>query len=237
MGKKTLKTKKPKAKKPLKKKAPIKRRGLFDTFESVPKIRQGESLRFRDTNGRLTKFDGRKKLIAEIWIGNKRTNRVLNRTKKKQPVPQKFASNAMKKRILFSRVSKQGPRKTSEPKSKKFKIDSRFTIADNIEAKCPEIADDTVAYTKRGNGTYATIELTLKTTYGENFYEVISAALKTTSKQYVFLELARMIIHRLYRNEQRASNKDISPLGRRARYVRSFAVKITWDETKRLQEV
>lgn len=214
------------------------RKGLFDTFENVKGVRQGESLRFRDKNGRLTKFDGRKKLIAEIWLNNKRTNRVLNKTKKGQPVPQKFDARLTKKRQLFLRNAKQGPRKASEPKSKKISIDARFTIADNIEAKVPEMLSDTVKYTKRGNGSYITIELTLKNkSTGENFYEVINAVIKSTKHSNIALDLARLIIHRLYRNEMRASSLKLSPIGRRGDYVRSFQAKFTWDETKSLKDL
>lgn len=223
------------AKKTLKKR-PRQRKGLFDKFENVKTVTQNESLRFRDSKGRLVKFDGRKNLIAEVWLGNKRTNRVLNKTKKGQPVPQKFASNAMKKRIHFLEHVKKGPRVATEPKSKNISIDSRFTIVDNVDAKLPEIVNDTLIFSKRGNGSYVTVELTLKKS-GENIHEVITAVIKSTKKDYISLELARLIVHRLYRNEQRASNMKISPMGNRAAYVRSFKARFTWDETKRLKEL
>lgn len=222
MAKKTLKNKRP-------------RKGLFDTFESVKNIKQGETLRFRDSNGRLTKFDGRKKLIAEIWLGNKRTNRVLNKTKKKQPVPAKFSSKQIKKKQLAAKVARQGPRVSAEIKSKTFKIDARFTIADNIEAKCPEVGIDTVIFSKRGNGSYIRITLKLKDENAEFFYEYIAMVSREYTRQKVFDEIARVIIGRLYSNKMRASSIKMSTqLGDRGRYVRSIETTISWEETKRL---
>lgn len=210
------------------------KKGLFDKFENVKSVRQKESLRFRDTKGRMVKFDARKKLVAEIWLDGKKTNRVLNRTHKGRPIPEKLPSRLTKKRLLFLRNAKQGPRLASIPVSKSISIDSRFTITDNIEAKCPEILDDTIKYTRRGNGSYVTIEITLKKD-GESIYEVVNWVLKGHSRSYLSLELARAIIYRLYRNEQRASNMKLSPLGKRGIYVRSFKVRFTWDETKSLK--
>ena len=221
------------AKKTLKKPRP--RRGLFDSFESVKNVKRGESLRFRDINGRLTKFDGRKKLIAEIWIGNKRTNRVLNKTSRKQPTAQKFPSRFIKKTQLASKVAKQGPRISSEIKSKSFKIDAHFTIADNIESKCPEVGNDTVKFSKRKNGAVIRITLKLKDENGENFYETINMVSREFNRQKVYDEIARVTIGRLYANEMRASSIKMSTqMGRRGRYVRSIETVISWEETKRL---
>lgn len=221
------------AKKLLKQKKP--RRGLFDTFEHVKNVKKGETLRFRDTNGRLTKFDGRKKLIAEIWLGNKRTNRVLNKTSRKQPVAKKFPTKFIKKTQLASKVAKQGPRVAAELNSKRFTIDAHQTIAANIEAKCPEVGNDTVKFSKRGNGAYITIALTLKDENGELFYESIQMVSREFNRQKVYDEIARVIIGRLYSNEMRASSIKMSThMGRRGRYVRSIKTFITWTETKKL---
>ena len=221
------------AKKTLKKTRP--RRGLFDTFESVKNIKQGESVRFRDLNGRLVKFDGRKKLIAEIWIGNKRTNRTLNKTKKKQPVPQKLPKKLIKKKQLAAKVARQGPRISSEVKQKTFKIDAHFTIADNIEAKCPEVGNDTVKFSKRKNGAVIRVQLNLKDENGESFFESINLVSKEFNRQKVYDEIARSIIGRLYSNKMRASSIKMSThMGDRGRYVRSIETVISWEETKRL---
>lgn len=209
---------------------------LFDTLVRVKKVRQGESLRFRLPSGKLTKFDGRKKLVAEIWLGNKKTNRVLNPTKKGKPIPQKFDARVTKKRQMFLRNAKSGPRISAEIKEIKITLDARFTIEDNIEAKCPEMINDIVTYSRRGNGGYVTVELTLKTEFGEVFYETITAVIRG-GRALIILELARMIIARFYRHEMRMSNMKISPLGNRGRYVRGAKARFTWTETKRLQDL
>ena len=211
------------------------RNGDLIQYESVRNVKKGESLKFRDSKGRLVKFDGRKKLIAEIWMGNKRTNRTLNKTSKKQPVPKKFPTKFIKKTLLSSKVARQGPKASSVINEKRFTIDARQTIAINIEAKCPEVGNDTVKYTRRGNGAYITISLTLKDENGETFYEGIQMVSKEFNRQKVYDEIARVIIGRLYSNAMRASSIKMSThMGRRGRYVRSIKTFITWSETKAL---
>ncbi len=223
---------------------------LFEKFERVEKVRQGESLRFRDARGRLTKFDGRKKLTAEIWRvstgknskGKKvtiarRTNKVLNKTKSGKPILQKFTAKKTKKQLLFLQNARQGPRHSSEVKNKRVTFDARHTIEDNVEAKLPEMVNDIVKYSRRGNGGYVTIEFTvMDPETNEEKFEVINLVLKGT-RGYIIYTIAAAIIARLYANLKRMSSIKDSPIGKRGTYVRSISPRFTWMETKRLQNL
>lgn len=213
-----------------------KSQALFDTFRHVKSVRQGETLRFRSPNGKITKFDGRKKLIAEIWFHGKKTDRVLNKTKNKKPVPQKFPARQMKKRVHFLRAYKAGRRIKSEPQSMRVNIDSRYTIIDNVEAKCGRMLDDVITYSKRGNGAFLTTEFKVTDEDGEELFETINMVVRGR-RGFISLEIARNIIARMYKHKKRMSSIQKSPLGRRAKYVRSLPIKFTWDETKRLQDM
>lgn len=217
---------------------------MFDKVQRVQKVRSGETLRFRDSKGRLTKFDARKKLVAEIWrvdrAGKKtiarKTDKVLNKTKSGRPVPQKFSASKTKKQILFLKNEKQGPRLSAVVKNKRITIDARFTIEDNIEARIPEMIDDIVKFSKRGNGGYMTAEFMVQDEDGEEIFEVVNLVLKG-SRAYIIFSIAQAIIARLYKNKNRMSNIKKSPLKKRARYLRSLSIRFQWTETKQLKEV
>lgn len=226
-----------------------KSQAIFDKFKYVKKVRQGESLRFRTPDGRLTKFDGRKKLIAEIWVTStvtkgrkkksisRRTDKVLNKTRKGRPVPEKFSPKLTKKRLLFLQHAKKGPRHAAEVKSKRITIDARHTIEDNLEIKIPEMAQDIQKWSRRGNGGYVTIEFQLRENETNLLkVEVINIVLKG-NKNYVIKSVAAAIIARLYANLKRMSNISDSPLGKRGNYARSIKPRFTWTETKRLQDL
>lgn len=207
---------------------------LFDTFKHVSKVRSGEVLRFRDERGRLTKFDGRKKLVAEIWR-DRRTDKVLNRTKKGKPIPQKFDARVMRKRQLFLKTSRQGPRKSAVIKEKRILIDARLSIEDNIDAKMGDMLTDVVTYSRRGNGAIITVDFEIPTDGGD-VHESINFGTKG-ARGMVVHDLAAIIISRMYRHARRMSNLKISPLGKRGKYVRSISPRFTWTETKRLKDL
>lgn len=220
---------------------------MFDKFKYVKKVRSGETLRFRTPNGKLAKFDGRKKLIAEIWITStvkkgkktktisRRTDKVLNKTRKGQPIPEKFNSKTTKKRLLFLKNEKSGPRISAEVFFQTITIDARHTIEDNIEMKLPKMINDILTYSRRGNGAVVTIEFQLSTDDGNRF-EVIRLVLKG-NKGYIIKTIAAAIIARLYSNARRMSNISDSPIKKRGKYVRSIKPRFSWTETKRLQDV
>ena len=218
----------------------------FDKFIHVKGVREGETLKFRDQRGRLTKIDGRKMLVAEIWFHGRRTPRTLNRTKKGEAIFQKFDGRLMRKRILFLQNAKKGLPQSTEVKSKRLKINSHYTIVDNLEAKIPELAADTVTYSRRGNGSFIEMDIQLKREYEDaegqkaydNFVESVNLVLKSQNRGYIFLELAREIIHRLYKNNLRASGIRLSTkMGKRGKYVRSFEIGFRWQETKSLKDM
>lgn len=196
-------------------------------------ISSTEFLKFRDKNGRLTKFDARKKLIAEIYNKDgQKTGRVLNRTVKGKPVPQKFESRKMKARLLSIKAERSGVRRTSIEKTLKIKLDARFSITDNILAKADNMLSDVVKFTRRGNAAIIVIEFK-----SNESYITIQTVERSTNKETIALNLARLIIHRLYRNEERMSGIKKSPMGDRAHYVRSKEIKFTWFETKRIKTI
>lgn len=204
-------------------------------------ISSTESLRFKTPQGKFTKFDGRKKLIIEVYNKeNKKTGRVLNRVKKGLPVPQKFNPRIIKKKQLFAKVAKQGPRQAATLNEKEINIDAHYTIMDNIEAKLPEMIKDIMKFTKRKNAAQVQIDFILKEVLRKNGevlrYEnvTINDVIKSQSPTYISLELARDIIGRMYRNERRMSNikKSSRP---KHEYTRSIKAKFTWYETKRIE--
>lgn len=204
-------------------------------------ISSTESLRFKTPNGKFTKFDGRKKLIIEVYNKeNKKTGRVLNRVKKGLPVPQKFNARIIKKKILRSKVAKQGPRQAATINSKEINIDAHYTIIDNIEAKCPEMIKDIIDFTKRKNAAQVQIDFYLKeiskkdNTVLKSENITINSVIRSQSPTYISLELASDIIGRMYRNERRMSNIKKSSRPKHA-YTRSIKTKFTWSETKRVE--
>lgn len=206
---------------------------LFDKVVHVKSVIKGESLRFRDVKGRAAKYDGRKKLVAEIWLGNKKTNRVLNNTKHGKAVPQKFYNRYINKQLLLIKSRNAGPRANATPKQLRILIDAHYTIEDNLEAKADVLLTDITKFSKRGNGAHIVMEFPLNTEEGTQ-YQVIQTVIKSSTKQYAIRELAALIISRLYRNKLRMSNLKISPLGTRGAYVRSIKITFTWYETKPL---
>jgi len=209
---------------------------LFTEFVHTKKVRSRESLRFRDKNGRLTKFDARKKLIVEIWLGNKKTNRVLNETKKKKPILQRFNKRSIRRKQLFLENEKKGHRKSSEIKQKSIIIDAHMTIMDNLESKIPELLDDCIEYTKRGNACI--VNITIHTTNNEKRYLTfdVRSIIKETSPLKAALELARNMIHQLYINEVRLSGIDKTQ-NIRAKYRRSIKVDFAWYESYALKDM
>lgn len=196
-------------------------------------ISSTESLRFRDKNGRLTKFDARKKLIAEIYNREgQKTGRVLNKTIKGKPVPQKFESRKMKARLLSIKAERAGFRREVGPKELRIKLDARFTITDNILAKADKMLSDVVKFTRRGNAAIIIIEFK-----ANDSFITIQTVERSTNKELIALNLARLIIHRLYRNEERMSGIKKSPMKDRAHYVRSKEIKFSWFETKRIKTI
>lgn len=214
----------------------------LDKLRSTSKVVRGESIRFRDLSGKLTKFNHRKKLIAEIWRTDKagkksvtkKTNRVLNQVKGDRPIPQKFAARTIKRKKLFLKNIKKGPRQSAIEKKISTKFDARLSLEDNTENKCGEMLSDIVKFTKRKNAAIITIEFNFESPQIlEIKYEVIRLIIKG-SKQTSIKEIAASIIARLYRNKLRMSNIKISPMGKRAEYVRSIPISFRWVESKRL---
>lgn len=214
----------------------------LDKLRSTSKVVRGESIRFRDSKGKLTKFNHRKKLIAEIWRTDKagkksitkKTNRVLNQVKGGRPIPQKFKARTVKRKKLFLKNAKQGPRHSAVEKKISTKFDARLSIEDNIENKCDPMLSDIAKFTKRKNAALITTEFNFYSPeIGETKYEVVRLIIKG-SKQTSIKEIAASIIARLYRNKLRMSNIKISPMGKRAQYVRSIPISFRWVESKRL---
>ena len=214
----------------------------LDKLRSTSKVVRGETIRFRDSKGRLTKFNHRKKLIAEIWRTDKagkksitkKTNRVLNQVKGERPIPQKFAARTIKRKKLFLKNAKKGPRVSATEKYLRTKFDARMSLEDNTEMKCGEILTDIVKFTKRKSAAIITIEFNfISPDINEIKYEVIRLIIKG-SKQTAIQEIAASIIARLYKNKLRMSNIKISPMGKRAQYVRTIPISFRWVESKRL---
>lgn len=203
-------------------------------FKTVKTLIEGESIRFKDSRGKFTKFDARKKLVAEIYIGGKKSRyptRTLNKISKNKPVPQKFDSKRMKKRLLFQKVTRKGRKQIAEVKDLTVKIDARLPIFENLEIKADSMLKDMSRATKRGNATFVTIEFEIV----DEGYHAINMVIALSNKGAIALDLARAIIARLYRNKKRMSNIQISPIGRRGKYVRSLTVKFSYQESKRLK--
>lgn len=214
----------------------------LDKLRSTSKVVRGESIRFRDTSGRLVKFNHRKKLVAEIWRTDKagkksitkKTNRVLNQVKGDRAIPQKFAARTIKRKKLFLKNIKQGPRQSAVEKKISTKFDARLSLEDNTENKCGEMLTDIVKFTKRKNAAIITVEFNFYSPeILETKYEVVRLIMKG-SKQTAIKEIAAALIARLYRNKLRMSNIKISPMGKRAEYVRSIPISFRWVESKRL---
>ena len=208
---------------------------MFTDSVHVNNVRSKESLRFRDKSGRYVKFDGRKKLVAELWQYGKKTNRVLNKTKKKKPVPQKFEPRLIKRRLLFLEQSRRGVRKAAKVSTQQIKIDARFSIVDNLIAKDKNMASDCINFTRKGNAMYVSMEWRATNEEGQIVTLTSDGYFKFLSKAPFYLEIARYIIWRMYRNMNRMSNIKKSPLGKRARYVRAISVRFNWSETLRTQ--
>ena len=225
-----------------------KSKSLFDTFKRAKKVVAGESIRFRDASGKLTKFDGRKKLVAEIWKVDKvkrkgktvtisrRTNRVLNKVKKGKPIPEKINAKFIKKKKAFLEFSRKGLKSSSEIKNARILVNAHFTIEDNLEMKIPQMINDIVKWSKKGNGAYATIEFSLDTENGK-IYEVIRLVVKGTRGDVVRM-LASAMIAKIYSYKYRMSSiADSWQMGDRGKYLRSLQVKFSWTETRRLSDM
>ena len=198
-------------------------------------ISSTESLRFRDKNGRLTKFDARKKLIAEIYNRDgQKTGRVLNKTRKGKPILQKFESRKMRARLLAIAAERAGFKEDQEQKSIIMKMNVHHTITDNITAKCDDMLSDIAKFTRHGNAGIIVIEFKLEN--GDNI--TIQTVERSTNKENIALNLARLIINRLYKNSERMSGiKKTKFKGDGSIYVKKKHIKFTWFETKRIKTI
>ena len=172
-------------------------------------------------------------MIAEIYIGGKKSRhptRTLNKISKNKPVPQKFNAPKMRKRLLFQKATRKGIRQKAIVKDITIKIDARVTIADNIENKADSMLSDIVKISRRGNAAFVTIEFQL-----DDGYHSINTVVVKLNKGAIALDLARAIIARLYKNKKRMSNIKKSPMGKRAKYVRSLEIKFSYQESKSLK--
>lgn len=197
-------------------------------LKRVYKLVEGESLRFRDKKGRLTKFDARKKLTSEIWFQGKKTGRTLNKISRKEIVPQKFEPRSMKKRLQYVKTRSKGPLQSGPVKNLTIKINANNTIADNIESKADSMLTDIVKNTKERHSTFLDIDFEV---FG--VHESINTIQKGTNKSVLAMEIARYIIARLYSNKARMSNIKKSDIGDRAKYVRTLTVSFSWQKSKK----
>lgn len=213
---------------------------------------------FRDSSGKLTKFDARKKLISEIWrIDTKtyttksgkvrkksirrKTDKTLNRVTRGKISPQKFNSKDIRKKRKFLRSQKVEMKRVAVIKRKKILIDARYTIEDNLIAKMSDMISDIAKYSRRGNGAIVIIDFSFpEYETGETIYQSIRIVIKG-SKKTIPLEVARYIIARLYANQKRMSSLKDSEhgggIGKRGEYLRSIRASFQWYETKRITEL
>lgn len=209
-------------------------------FKSVKTLRPDEYILFRDTRGRLTKFDGRKKLLAEVWKAGRKTDLYyLNSISiSKGPMPRKFDKKKTENFIRFHEYSRQ--RQTAPPKKinqLEIKLNAHFTIQDNLLAKADDLLSFIVKRARKSISTYVEITIKFKTTEGFTRYEVIESIIRESTKDNAAMAIARMVIARLYSNELRMSSlKDSSSnggIGERGKYLRSAVLQFQWYEIKR----
>lgn len=197
-------------------------------LKRVYKLVDGESLRFRDKNGRLTKFDARKKLTSEIWYQGRKTGRTLNKISKKKIVPQKFEARSMKKRLQYVKTRSKGQLQSAPVKNLTIKINANYLIADNIESKADSMLIDIVKNTRLRHATFLDIDFEI---FG--VHESINTVQSGTNKSILAMDIARYIIARLYSNKARMSNIKKSDIGDRAKYVRTLEVNFSWRKSKK----
>lgn len=202
-------------------------------LKRISVLRDGESIRFRDARNKFAKFDGRKKLVAEIWYAGHKTNRTLNKISRGKPVPQRFPSKQVKKRLLTISAKKVGIDKKSEVKSLTIKIDAHHTIADNVEAKADRLLSDIVKNTHNRKATFVTIEFSLFNIEKlQNEEHSIDLVMRGTNKGNLAMEIARYFIRRLYDNKARMSGIS-SDAYDRTDYVRTIKVRFTWNASNK----
>jgi len=195
----------------------------------VKDIGRGDRLVFRTVNGKLSKPDARKKLIAEIWRGKQRTTFTLNATRKGKPVPQKFT-----RKTLNNYLNLQKARNTEiirvKPLTESINIDVRFTIADNIEFKAINTLNRIIYNTKRSLRSYVSLNVETVKTINDvkvrTFLSPTPRIIYTLNKSQAALELARGIIYEMYRNGLRASGIKKTP-AKQTEYTKK--IKVTFE--------
>lgn len=208
------------------------------SVQKIKTIRGREFLRFKDSRGRFTKFDGRKKLIAEVWITDTYTDRktgkvtkrkrktqyYLNSISKKKPVPEKFSKKRISKMQRRAKAEVLIPIESTQQELK-IMIDARYSIQDNLILKADTMLEFIQKNSRANEGVSLTCDFDYKIPFQDRRrYESFNLLIKG-KKDFTSLEIAQNMIYRMYREKLRMSSIKDSPLGDRADYVRYVKAK------------
>lgn len=195
-------------------------------LKKIQFLKNGHVVRFKDSKGRWTKPDGRRKLISIIFKRSKKgklvkTNMTFNPTKKGKPVATKLSTSRLKRISILNKRGSAEVKPKTPPQREAYVFSARATIEDNIIKK----AVNFLQYAKkRKSGTFLILNYKIPDKLPPIRSEFI---FKNFSTGLIVDELTRSIVSNVYKNKMRMSSlKDSRE--KNHEYLRRLNISFTW---------